>query len=159
MIDCDWTIQYFTAVKRCLPDLSLLFTTIYSLLVLTFKIHNWIRQYDGNEEGELGLGNGDITQKKKAEERDNKDTIVEQNLMDEKTSDGDDFDDLNITPRPQYICLVCLLPCTCWFNLQPSFLLTSQVTFFLTIIIIIIIITVVAMHCHHHHDCHQGIPS
>ena len=105
--------------------------------------------------GELGLGNGDITQKKKAEERDNKDTIVEQNLMDEKTSDGDDFDDLNITPRPQYICLVCLLPCTCWFNLQPSFLLTSQVTFFLTIIII----TVVAMHCHRHHDCHQGAPS
>ena len=51
MIDCDWTIQYFTAVKRCLPDLSLLFTTIYSLLVLTSKIHNWIRQYDGNEEG------------------------------------------------------------------------------------------------------------
>ena len=40
LIDCDWTIQYFTAVKRCLPDLSLLFTTIYSLLVLTFKIHN-----------------------------------------------------------------------------------------------------------------------
>ena len=63
--------------------------------------------------------------------------------MDEKTSDGDDFDDLNITPRPQYICLVCLLPCTCWFNLQPSFLLTSQVTFFLTIIIIIIKIMVV----------------
>ena len=105
--------------------------------------------------GELGLGNGDITQKNKAEERDNKDTNVEQNLMDEKTSDGDDFDDLNITPRPQYICLVCLLPCTCWFNLQPSFLLTSQVTFFLTIIIII----VVAMHCDHHHDCHQGVPS